>query len=75
MLQWRYVKVARERKNVVYYRVGNFFLAHLRAVCQIGEGIPGKEHKIGKDITIRKKENYTFWKWQVLPCGWGGKQK
>ena len=51
--------------------MGTFFLAHLRAVCQIGEGIPGKEHKIGKD-TIRKKENYTFWRWQVLLCGWDG---
>lgn len=63
------------RQNVVYYRVGNFFLAHWRAVCQIGEGIPGTEYKIGKDIIIRKKENYTFWKRQVLLCGWDGKQK
>lgn len=61
------------RQNIVYYRVSNFFLAQLRTVCQIGEGIPGKEHNLGKDITVWKKENYTFWKLQVLLCGWGKK--
>lgn len=63
------------RQNIVYYRVSNFFLAHLRAVCQIGEGIPGKEHNLDKDITVWKKENYTFWKQQVLLCGWDGGKK